>query len=143
MVPLSETDEKKWVMALDAAQGVLAKGPAPSAPDYEGKQSIRQVQRRLTPDETRAVANEYLAGSSMHEISARWVINRETVAAALKRAGVGTRQPKTLTNDELQEAAALFESGWSLNQLGKKFGIDPKTMKKRLCSAMPGQRDED
>jgi DNA-directed RNA polymerase specialized sigma24 family protein len=93
------------------------------------------VQRRLTPDETRAVANEYLAGSSMHEISARWVINRETVATALRRAGVEARQPEALTAEELQEAQALFESGWSLNQLGKKFGIDPKTIKKRLTAA--------
>lgn len=130
---LSDTDEKKWATALSAARDVLAGSPAPNAPQYEGTQSIRQEQRRLTPDETRAVAADYLAGASMREIAASWNINRETVAAALRRAGVEARQPKSLTAEQLAEASSLLEAGWSLNRLGRMYGIDPKTMKKRLA----------
>ncbi|WP_181110572.1 hypothetical protein [Rathayibacter sp. AY1B8] len=37
-----------------------------------------------------------------------------------------------LTDRQLEDAASLKTRGWSLNQLGALYGVDPKTMKKRL-----------
>lgn len=104
-----------------------------TAPDYEAKRQVRQPQHRLTPDEITAVSEEYRAGLSMREIAEIRKINRETVALALQPAGILTRNPKALTTTQLSEAASLYAEGWSLNRLGRKYGIDPKTMKKRLA----------
>jgi len=132
-VPPSATDEKKWERALAAARPVQG-GTASEhrSTEFPGKQAIKQSQHRLTPEEIREIGEEYQADLSIRQLAEKWQINRETVRLALKRAGVDARKPKALTDLELQEARALYEGGTSLNRLGRIYGIDPKTMKRRL-----------
>lgn len=46
----------------------------------------------------------------------------------LKRADVPIRKPQ-FSGGRIEEAAQLYASDWSLNRLGHKFGMDPKTVK--------------
>ncbi len=73
------------------------------------------------------------AGATLRQIAGRWGINRETATLALKRAGEPVRKRSTIDPSILEEALRLQAECWSLNRLGVKFGLDPKTMKKRLA----------
>ncbi len=54
----------------------------------------------------------------------------------LKRQGVQTRRPAgVLDGERLVEATELYGSGVSLNQLGKRFRLDPKTVRARLAES--------
>jgi hypothetical protein len=57
------------------------------------------------------------------------------VSLALKRGDVPTRKVE-LSERQLAEARRLrLDEGWSLNKLGRHFGVDPKTMKRRLAGS--------
>jgi len=133
-VRLTEAGAQKYEQALRAAERLLAGDlPTPvAAPDYEPTRRIRQAQHRLTSDEISAIGEEYQAGMSTREIAEARKINRETVSLALRRAGIPTRKLE-ISAEQLAEAAELRTEGWSLNRLGKRFGVDPKTIKKRLA----------
>ena len=129
----SETDQKKGESALRLAQSVMA-GEIATPTEREGVRVIHQAQRRLTKDEVEQIGAQYCGGRSTYELTKEWGVNRETISLALRRAGVPTRHPR-LTDEQLKEALRLHRDGWSLNRLGQKFGLDPKTMKKRLALA--------
>lgn len=66
-VRLSGPDEKQIEEALRQAKIALAGSYAPvTAPDYEGKYTIRQPQHRLTPDELAVISNE--CGGTLHAL---------------------------------------------------------------------------
>jgi DNA-binding CsgD family transcriptional regulator len=131
-VLLSEADQNKWEQARQQGSKLLA--GAVSTRVETPRHALKQPQRRLTSAEAAALAAEYVAGASTYELSSRWCINRDTVTLVLKKAGVGIRERGQLTPQQLEEARRLRAGGWSLIRLGRHFGIDPKTMKKRLTS---------
>jgi DNA-binding NarL/FixJ family response regulator len=133
LVRLTEAGEKQLAQALKAARELLSSEAPVSVrdPDYEPTRRNRQAQHRLTPDEVDQIGKEYRAGMSIREIAMTRKLHRETAALAVRRAGVPTRKVE-LSEIQLSEAASLYAEGWSLNQLGKRYGVDPKTIKKRL-----------
>lgn len=132
MVPLGATDQNKQLRVLQAVRAVL-EGRAVRAESNDGpRKALAQTQHRLTQAEIAQIAAEYRAGDTLPQIAKRWGINRETARLALTRAGEPVRKHGTLSSSMLQEALRLQNEGWSLNKLGAKFGIDPKTMRKRL-----------
>ncbi|WP_337189959.1 ABC transporter permease [Rathayibacter iranicus] len=74
---------------------------------------------------------KYAAGGNIRQLAASWGVSREAVRSALRQQHVPVRQV-VLTDRQLEDAAALKTRGWSLNQLGALYGVDPKTMKARL-----------
>ena len=96
--------------------------------------------RRLSAEEVSELADQYLDGLTIDQLAIKWSINRGTVMGHLKRQGVQTRRPSGLLEGErLVEATELYESGVSLNQLGKRFELDPKTC---LLYTSPSPRDK-
>jgi len=136
-VDLSEAGQKQLETALRLAERVLAGDlPKPEAdPAYEGTHSIRQVQRRLSPEEIESLVGDYRAGASTYQLAARWKIHRATVSNHLRRAGERVRTQGEV-EVEMDEARQLRVEGWSFNRLARKYGIDPKTMKKRLTGTI-------
>lgn len=136
MVVLSRTDANKWGHALEAARAVLSGAIAPrkNDPDDEHKHTLRQVQRHLDRNKREQLCHEYQDGRSTYQLAMKWGIHRQTVAAILKRHGIEQRVHgrSPLSEAELSEALALHADGWSINALGRRYGISPKTMKKRL-----------
>lgn len=107
--------------------------------DREGVVRIHQPQKRLSSEETAQLAVVYRQGSTIRQLARDQHMSREAVRTALSRARVQTRK-STLRGAQLNEARELRLQGWSLNQLGKKFGVDPKTIKKRLA-ALDAERE--
>lgn len=99
------------------------------------RQRLEQTQHHLTAREIAEIGAQYGTGASTYKLAERWGINRDTVTLALKKAGVEVRERGQLTPLQLQEARRLQAEGWSLNRLGRRFGLDPKTMKKRLLGS--------
>lgn len=131
LVRLCEAEQNNAARALGLALRVLS-GELPPPPSHRpGVQTVVQQQRRLTQVEAELLAAEYRGGKTTYELASDWKINRSTVTMALKRAEVPIRRPR-LSREQLLEAVALREEGWSFNRLGAKFGIDPKTIKARV-----------
>ncbi|MBF4462271.1 MULTISPECIES: hypothetical protein [unclassified Rathayibacter] len=94
-------------------------------------QAIRQRQVRLSDKQKTKLAAEYAAGGNIRQLATSWGVSREAVRSALKQQHVPVRQV-TLTPRQLADAAELKSQGWSLNQLGALYAVDPKTIKARL-----------
>jgi hypothetical protein len=132
-VRLTEAGENKYEQVLRVAEQLLTgeQASAVGDRDYAPTRKIRQAQHRLTDVEIREIGEEYQAGMTIPEIANNRKINRDTASLALRRAGVPTRKVD-LSPAQIAEAAGLYAEGWSLNRLGRRYGVDPKTMKKRL-----------
>ena len=63
----------------------------PEAPRKPKARTIRQVHRRLRPDEIEYLADGYRSGLTVYELSDRFRIDRRTVALVLKRSEVPLR----------------------------------------------------
>jgi len=57
----------------------------------------------------------------MVDLAAVFGIDRRTVSAHLRRAGV--RRRGSLDDQQTAEAARLYEAGWSAARLAKRFGV--------------------
>ena len=73
----------------------------------------------------------YREGSTILELAARFECDRKTVMRYLKLHCVETRY-RRLSLAQIDEAARLYAEGVSLAKLGKRFGVDPKTVRARL-----------
>lgn len=76
-------------------------------------------------------ARGLLPPSLLRTRSRRRRIHRVTVSQHLHRSGVTMRR-QGLNNDDLFEAARLYEGGSSLARVAEWFGVDPKTISSGL-----------
>lgn len=91
---------------------------------------------RLSDEDAKALAADYIAGATLEALAKKWNINRSTISLHLNRQGIPRRQSAgVLTDEALGEAARLYRGGASLNSLGQQFGLDPKTVRKRLAAS--------
>jgi predicted DNA-binding protein YlxM (UPF0122 family) len=73
---------------------------------------------------------------SVKRLAELYEIHRTTVLDHLKRAGVPTRpNRRKLTDEQVKEAARLYQGGLSLKAVGQRFGVDAQTVRKKLKKA--------
>ena len=60
-----------------------------------------------------ALVEQYQAGATVYELAERFKIHRVTVSEHLHRQGVRMRR-RSLEEWQIDEAAQLYEQGWSL-----------------------------
>lgn len=112
------------LQSLVALYGTAKRDPDPGPPP-------RRRARRLTDGQVAAIAAEYEAGKTVYEISEALDVPRTMVSTHLKRAGVVTRR-RPLTENQIDEAVRLYESGLSLAHVGERIGAAPRTIQLRL-----------
>jgi hypothetical protein len=88
-------------------------GPAPR---------VRQRQRRLSPAEVVAVAQEFRAGADMRDLAREFRVHRTTISECLRKLGVPLRR-QGLQDEDLAEAAGLYREGWSSSQAGREVRL--------------------
>lgn len=88
-------------------------------------------QRRVSPEMLTELINGYQDGSTTYELARRHGLNRNTIAAHLRSAGVTIRMDG-MTPDQVELAAECYRAGWSLAQVGRRIGADAETIRKRL-----------
>lgn len=92
----------------------------------------RQVQRRFTAAEAAEIAEQYLAGRTMNQLASSYAVHRRTIAHCLQKQDVGLRQ-HGLSLDHLEQAAALYRAGWSLAQVGDRYGTTDMSVRRALA----------
>jgi hypothetical protein len=95
----------------------------------------------LKPTRVDALVAAYQSGRTMKELAAEFGINRRTVPAHLRRAGVPIRRGG-LDHDQVAEAASLDEAGWSSGRLAERFDVSADSVLKSLLKpdVVPGDR---
>jgi hypothetical protein len=135
MVHLSAADADKWIPLLyqvDAAKMGAERQVGPSVADgYKAVDRLAQSQKRLTDDEISQLVLGYRDGSTILELATRLDCDRKTVIRYLKLNCVEVRHRK-MSAAQIAEAGRLYESGLSLNKIGKTVGANPKTVRARL-----------
>jgi DNA-directed RNA polymerase specialized sigma24 family protein len=108
----------------------------PVAPSSNGR---KQAQRRLSLESQAVVVSEYEAGATIQALAAEHRVYRTTVTAILQRAGVPLRR-RGLSPHQAVEAVQLYSEGWSTAELGRRYGVDDMTVRRRLLAAGVGMR---
>jgi hypothetical protein len=99
----------------------------------------KQRQHHLTAREKADLVDRYRRGERAHELAAAFEIDRRTVAKLLVHAGI--RRPRSLTANEVIEAARLYEAGWSCAKVGEQLGRRSNTIWLALRAAGVAMRD--
>jgi DNA-directed RNA polymerase specialized sigma24 family protein len=112
------------------------KGVAPeeARPRRDIPRSSSRTARPLKPAQVEALVAGYHAGKTMKELGAQFGINRLTVSAHLRRAGVSTRRGG-LGGDHVAEAVTLYEGGWSSARIAERFEVSADSVLKSLRRA--------
>jgi DNA-binding CsgD family transcriptional regulator len=129
LVALSTADTNKWPkVAIETNWPPKSRALAEASP--EGSSTVaglNQRQRRLTEPETGRLAARYREGATVYELAAEFDVNRRTVAARLKRTGVGMRR-STPGEAQIAEMVRLYESGFSLAKVAEQVGVSTSTV---------------
>jgi len=86
------------------------------------------------------MAARYAQGATVYELAEEFGIERRTVSARLKGAGVSMRR-RPATAEQVAEMVRLYESGQSLLKVGQHLGFDAKTVRARLLERGVVMRD--
>jgi len=95
----------------------------------EPARTVPEIRRRPTAVECAALVAGYESGRTVREPADQIGFHRETVSAALKRAGVGRRYHQRRTVD-LDRADELHAAGLSIADIAKVLGIGRTTLVK-------------
>jgi transposase-like protein len=89
-------------------------------------------QNHLPAGQRRQLLADYVDGASVKEIARHYRVDRKTVMAIAKRAGLSPRHPK-LTVAEVDRAVAMYVEGKALAIIGQAFGVKGNTIRKAIA----------
>jgi len=90
------------------------------------------VQRRFTAAEAAEIAEQYLAGQTMNQLARSYAVHRRTIAHCFHKQGVAVRQTG-LPPEHLDQAAMLYQAGWSLARIGDRYDTTDMTVGRALA----------
>ena len=96
--------------------------------------TARQHQRRLSAEEVETLVAAYESGTSIKDLTTAYGLHRKTVVRHLDRALV-IRRATPLAQINVEKLAQLYAQGWSLKQIGDRFGVRPTSVYYRLRQA--------
>jgi len=94
----------------------------------------RQTQHRLSKSEIEQLVIIYQSGRTITDLVDDFQVNRTTVMAHLRRAGVPRRESK-ISDTQLREVVECYLAGQTLVQVGDRFGVDGETIRRALLKA--------
>lgn len=86
------------------------------------------------------MVERYAEGATVYKLAAEFGVNRRTVSAKLKTAGVSLRQQPP-SAEQVAEMVQLYKSGQSLLKVGQQLGFDAQTVRTRLLERGVAMRD--
>ncbi len=90
---------------------------------------IKQVQKRLTPEEVETLILEYRSGKNLVELGKEFGCHSTTVSRLLAKKGI---EKPPHSNDSVEEIVAKYQTGESVRTIAKKSGLSHKTISKML-----------
>ena len=94
----------------------------------------RQVQHRVSKSEIEQLVIIYQSGRTVNDLADDFQVNRTTVMAHLRRAGVPRRESK-IGDTQLSEVVECYFAGQTLVQVADQFGVDGETIRRALLQA--------
>lgn len=88
----------------------------------------------MRPEQVAQLLADRDAGFTLNHLAAKYGIARTTVIEHCKRSG-RARQARPLDPDEAAAAAALYATGLSLIEVGKRFGVGRGAVKTAVLAA--------
>ena len=95
--------------------------------------------RRLTPAKRSGMLKEYQDGVGTIQLAKLYGIDRETVRATLRRAGLPQHE-RGLSAEQIDQAVQMNAAGESLARIGKRFNVDAHTVRRRLLERQVAMR---
>ena len=77
------------------------------------------------------MVEEYQKGVGTIQLAKFYGVDRETVRATLRNAGL-PQHTRGLTPEQIDQAVHLYATGESLARIGKRFKVDAHTVRRRL-----------
>jgi hypothetical protein len=87
--------------------------------------------KQLQEEQAQKLIAAYKVGATVYQLGRQFGIARQTVSKILHRHGV-TMRMTGLSPSQIVEAARLYESGWSLAQVGMHLEVSSDTVRLRL-----------
>ena len=109
-------------------------------PNSVKTRTIRQIQKRLRPDEVDQLVTDYTEGAKLADVALKFMINKSTASKLLESRGV-TRRYRKLSQIERPKLVDLYQSGQSLAKIGDQFDVDPGTIRYHLLRSGVVLRD--
>ena len=129
---------KQQVTTLEA---LIKSLPDPSAPFEPGHlMRLTRTARPLPTEQADELVAAYVAGDSVHDLSQRFRVSKETVNQIVRRRGIPPR-PRGLSPEQIDEAERLYGDGWSLARIGERMDVDARTVHRRLVERGVAMRD--
>jgi DNA-directed RNA polymerase specialized sigma24 family protein len=128
----SHVTGKRHERVLQLAQGIPISQPFNEAVSWKrAAHDRRQIQRRLSGNESEEVCRAYQAGLTIRELSAQFAVHKTTVTAVLERAGID-RRIRTISAGEVTRATRLYREGLSTATIGAALGFSAETIRSSL-----------
>jgi hypothetical protein len=102
----------------------ILSGHGRDRPSHRSVPSVRQKQTRLTDSDRIDVLERYLAGETADALVDAFDVNRATIFAVLRRAGIKSRY-RILTDHDVAVATAMYETGLSLASIARDTSASP------------------
>jgi transposase-like protein len=104
-------------------------GDAPVPPATEPPRPPYRLRDRLSGDAIAELVSAYDAGATADDLARTYRIGKVGVLQLLhKHTIVRTRPPSRLTPEQVAEAAALYDGGLSIADVGQRLGIPSSTL---------------
>lgn len=104
------------------------------------------VVRRMSPDQVSAMVADYRSGIGSWRLATKYGVASSTVLDRLKAAGVEldvTQRQREELDATTRQMAQLRAEGWTLKEIGEKFGITRQAVSLRLSRhSPPGDREQ-
>ena len=106
-------------------------------PRYVAPGPVYRKARKLSRNEIERLVEGYQGGKTVYELGREFGVHRVTVSAVLKRSGVPMRM-QGLSEDDRNEVVRLHGEGCTYADLGRRFHVDPGTVRSALRKAQTG-----
>ncbi len=92
------------------------------------------VSRRLGSSTVAALITAYEAGATTAQLAEQYGVSRTAVKDLLHAHRTAVRRPVGLLDEDVNEAARLYEVGWLLRKIAVKFNVSQENVRRQLLS---------
>lgn len=114
--------------------------PLPGTPVPTGVSDVHRRRSELSPAEIRAFIDGYENGKTARVLGDEVGVSRQTVVRHLKEQGVPIRR-QPMSAEEATRAITLYQTGWSLAEVGELLDRPPTAIRDVLERAGFPRRD--
>lgn len=107
---------------------------SPEAERPSRETHIHNVERRLGPEQVERLLAQYAAGDSAQEVGRAFSVGAASVMRLVRQHGLEVHEYK-LTTSVIREAAALYESGLSVQRVATRLGVAKPSLLRALKAA--------